>query len=62
MSLHAMIPRIGGEETSMVMHNDAVVQGLSEIPYTKDGHHWGVLAIGTGLGNARFTNRMSIED
>ena len=22
-----------------------------------DVHHWGVLTIGTGLGNARFTNR-----
>ena len=38
-------------------HNDAVVQGLSEIPYMQDVAHWGVLTIGTGLGNARFTNR-----
>jgi len=39
------------------MHNDAVVQGLSEIPYMRDVEHWGVFTIGTGLGNARFTNR-----
>ena len=39
------------------MHNDAVVQGLSEAPFMKDVKRWGVLTIGTGLGNARFTNR-----
>jgi hypothetical protein len=39
------------------MHNDAVIQGLSEVPNMKDVNHWGVLTIGTGLGNARFTNR-----
>ena len=39
------------------MHNDAVVQGLSEVPFMRDVERWGVLTIGTGLGNARFTNR-----
>lgn len=43
--------------TAVVMHNDAVVQGLSEVPFMQDIEHWGVLTIGTGLGNARFTNR-----
>jgi hypothetical protein len=38
------------------MHNDAVVQGLSEVPHTSDIEHWGAFTIGTGLGNARFTN------
>jgi hypothetical protein len=52
-----MLPRIDGHRPDVVMHNDAVVQGLSEIPYMKDVTHWGVLTIGTGLGNARFTNR-----
>jgi predicted NBD/HSP70 family sugar kinase len=56
-ALHALIPDIGGEETSIVMHNDAVVQGLSEVPRMGDVEHWGVLTIGTGLGNACFTNR-----
>jgi hypothetical protein len=41
---------------------DAVVQGLSEIPYMRDAVHWGVFTIGTGLGNARFTNRNAIEE
>jgi len=34
-----------------------VVQGLSEMPFMQDVEHWGVLTIGTGLGNASFTNR-----
>lgn len=52
-----MIPAIGDHETSIVLHNDAVVQGLSEIPFMQDVAHWGILTIGTGLGNTRFTNR-----
>ncbi|HEY0681908.1 MAG TPA: hypothetical protein VGD45_06240 [Steroidobacter sp.] len=55
--LRAAIPKIGENETVIVMHNDAVVQGLSEVPGMRDYEHWGVLTIGTGLGNARFTNR-----
>jgi hypothetical protein len=51
------IPKIGDHETMVVMHNDAVVQGLSELPYVRDRKHWGVLTIGTGLGNASFSNR-----
>jgi hypothetical protein len=42
---------------SILMHNDAVVQGLSEVPFMGDVERWGVMTIGTGLGNARFTNR-----
>ena len=30
---------------------------LSEVPVMQDVKRWGVLTIGTGLGNARFTNR-----
>jgi predicted NBD/HSP70 family sugar kinase len=51
------IPLIDGHETAVVIHNDAVVQGLSELPSMQDFERWGVLTIGTGLGNARFTNR-----
>ncbi len=51
------IPEIGGHETHVVMHNDAVVQGLSEVPFMQDVRRWGVMTIGTGLGNARFSNR-----
>ena len=39
------------------MHNDAVVQGLSQVPFVQDVAHWGVVTIGTGLGNARYTNK-----
>ena len=44
------------------MHNDAVVQGLSEVPFMEDVERWGVLTLGTGLGNARFTNRPSAAE
>ncbi|MBX3503112.1 MAG: ROK family protein [Alphaproteobacteria bacterium] len=50
------LPRIGGHEPVVMMHNDAVVQGLSAVPVMKSLRHWGVLTIGTGLGNARFSN------
>ena len=56
------IPRIGDHDTVVVMHNDAVVQGLSELPFMQDVDHWGVLTIGTGLGNACFTNRKSAKE
>ena len=56
-SLFKAIPKIGEDDTAIVMHNDAVVQGLSEIPFNQDVDHWGVFTIGTGLGNVRFTNR-----
>lgn len=50
------IPHIDNAKTLVLMHNDAVVQGLSELPYTLDVKSWAVLTIGTGLGNASFTN------
>ena len=55
--LQEAIPQIGGHDTLVVMHNDAVVQGLSQVPFMVDIQRWGVMTIGTGLGNARFTNR-----
>lgn len=55
--IHAAIPKIGDDDTAIVMHNDAVVHGLSEAAFMSDVDSWGVLTIGTGLGNARFTNR-----
>ncbi len=55
--IHDAIPEIEGHETAVVAHNDAVVQGLSQTPFMQDVKKWGVLTIGTGLGNARFTNR-----
>lgn len=59
--LQEAIPKLSGHDTHVIMHNDAVVQGLSEAPFQTDIEHWGVLTIGTGLGNARFTNRASPE-
>jgi hypothetical protein len=56
-SLVEGIPQIGDHDTAVLMHNDGVVQGLAEVPFMQDVERWGVLTIGTGLGNARFTNR-----
>jgi hypothetical protein len=56
--LAGRLPRILDHEPVVILHNDAVVQGLSEVPGMTDVSHWGVLTIGTGLGNARFTNRV----
>jgi hypothetical protein len=56
-AIRERIEQIGGQETMVVMHNDAVVQGLSEMPHMKKRKHWAALTIGTGLGNARYTNR-----
>jgi hypothetical protein len=56
-TLFEAIPRIGEFETTIVMHNDAVVQGLSEVPAMQDVRRWGIFTIGTGLGNALFANR-----
>jgi predicted NBD/HSP70 family sugar kinase len=61
-SLAEAIPEIGGHDTAVLMHNDGVAQGLSEVPFMQDVERWGVLTIGTGLGNARFTNRRKDKD
>lgn len=60
-SLVEAIPTIGDHDTAILMHNDGVAQGLSEVPFMQGFRHWGVLTIGTGLGNARFTNRKAKE-
>jgi hypothetical protein len=52
-----LLPEIDGQESFILVHNDAVVQGLSQVPFMSDIEGWGVLTIGTGLGNAHFTNR-----
>ncbi|WP_176463874.1 ROK family protein [Bordetella genomosp. 11] len=51
------LPTIDGQQPQVVLHNDAVVQGLSEIPYLDDVRRWGVLTVGTGVGNACYTMR-----
>ena len=55
--VRAEIPTIGDHGTVVLMHNDAVVQGLSELPWMGDVQRWGVMTIGTGLGNAHFSNK-----
>jgi predicted NBD/HSP70 family sugar kinase len=61
-ALAERLGRLGGHEPAIVMHNDAVVQGLSEVPNMQDVEKWAVLTIGTGLGNAHFTNRPRPEE
>lgn len=57
MELAAKLPKIGGEKASVSIHNDAVAQGLAELPFMRDIKRWGILTIGSGLGNAHFVNR-----
>jgi len=56
-ALTKAIPEIGGERTFVIMHNDAVVQGLSQVPFMQDVRSWAAVTIGTGFGNAHFTNK-----
>jgi ROK family len=56
-ALREAIPTIGKHDTTVLLHNDAVVQGLSEVPFMQDVKRWSILTIGTGLGNASFVNR-----
>jgi predicted NBD/HSP70 family sugar kinase len=60
--LREALPTIGDHDTVVLMHNDAVVQGLSELPWMDDVKHWAVMTIGTGLGNAHFTNRAPADE
>ena len=55
-ALREQLPVIGREATQVMVHNDAVVQGLSELPFMRDVKRWAVLTIGTGLGNASYVN------
>jgi predicted NBD/HSP70 family sugar kinase len=54
-----LVRRIEGaiDGACVLMHNDAVVQGLSELPFMRDVNTWGAVTIGTGLGNALYRNR-----
>jgi hypothetical protein len=53
--IQASQPMIDHQPIRVLLHNDAVVQGLSELPYMAETKHWGVLTIGTGLGNPHFS-------
>ena len=54
-ALAAHLDPIAGEPPVVVLHNDAVVQALSEQQRMRKASRWAVLTIGTGLGNASFT-------
>lgn len=54
-ALLARLDPIDGERPMVVMHNDAVVQGLSEHARMRGARRWGVLTVGTGLGNAAYS-------
>lgn len=41
----------------VALHNDAVIQALSETPWMQDVVHWAAVTMGTGLGNCSFENR-----
>ncbi|WP_187470984.1 ROK family protein [Luteimonas viscosa] len=56
-ALGARLDPIDDIPPSVVMHNDAVVQGLSELRRMRKARRWAVLTIGTGLGNASYTMR-----
>lgn len=56
------IGKLGDQPAAVLMHNDAVVHGLSELPFMQDVRRWGVLTIGSGLGNARFSNGNSDKE
>jgi len=55
--IRELIPSIGGHQTEVVVHNDAVIQGLSAVPYMRKTSNWAILTIGTSLGNAHFSVR-----
>lgn len=54
--LASKLDRIAGKTPTVLMHNDAVIQGLGDAHRMKDVERWAVLTIGTGLGNATYTN------
>ncbi|MBV9250878.1 MAG: ROK family protein [Acetobacteraceae bacterium] len=55
--IRELLPQIDGHGPLVLLHNDAVVHGLSELPWMQEFQSWGALTIGTGLGNAVFRNK-----
>jgi hypothetical protein len=55
-ALAGWLSPVRGRAPRVLLHNDAVVQGLSERPRMRAVRRWGVLTIGTGLGNASYSN------
>lgn len=59
--LAELLPKIDGQQPLVQLHNDAVVQGLSELPFMQDVRRWAVLTVGTGLGNASYANPQRLK-
>lgn len=54
-ALGVHLDRIGRHKPHVLLHNDAVVQGLSQRHAMRKHRHWAVFTIGTGLGNASYS-------
>jgi hypothetical protein len=54
-ALGKQLDRIGRQPPRVMLHNDAVVQGLSQRHAMRKHRQWGVFTIGTGLGNASYS-------
>ncbi len=48
---------IGGAVPTVLLHNDAVIQALSDAPLMVGVERWAAVTLGTGLGNCSFANR-----
>lgn len=54
-ALGAQLDRVGRRAPQVLLHNDAVVQGLSQRHAMRKHKCWGIFTIGTGLGNASYS-------
>jgi len=54
-ALATHLDRIGRRMPQVLLHNDAVVQGLSQRHAMRKHRRWGIFTIGTGLGNASYS-------
>ncbi len=57
MAIADGVCRITGHRPSVLIHNDAVIQALSDLPHNRDVTSWAAVTLGTGFGNASFRNR-----
>ena len=55
-----MVPAIAGHDTVVLMHNDAVVQGLSEAPFMQDVASWAVLTDRDGSWQCKLRQQREV--
>ncbi len=53
----ARLEPVSGQAPLVMLHNDAVIQALSDLPRMRDVERWTAVTLGTGLGNCSFENR-----